>query len=373
MTNRSASPRSWRLSSLTLVACLVAWSAPAAQVVDFPDFNSTTGLTLNGATAATGGVLRLVPDLGSQAGTAFWSTQLTTQASFETSFRFQISGTQSTSLRSDGMAFVIHDDARGSAALGIGGGALGYSYEQTSGPEITPSVLIEFDIYQNGWDPDDHHVALMLDGEKAGHVASATVTDLLDDGDVKNVSIAYDADAKQLSVSFSEGADPLALLFTETVDLQALVGDDAWFGFAAGTGGGWAAHDLLDWELVQQTACSDLDVVGTGLPGTAMVFDLIGAPPKAPAFLLVAYDTGTTVLGLGPLGTLTLDVAPPWIPIPLGLTDASGHDSLTVPLPPWSLPLTTFYAQTVAFEFQHPWSPPIFCTSDVESFTVGGP
>jgi hypothetical protein len=360
------------MTALTLIAWVVMLGIPAAQVVDFPDFTSTTGLTLNGATAATGGVLRLVPDLGSQAGSAFWSVPLATQASFETSFRFQISGTQSTALRSDGLAFLIHGDVRGDTALGIGGGALGYSYEQGPGVEIRPSVLVEFDIYQNGWDPDDHHVALMLDGEKASHVASASVPGLLDDGEVQNVSIAYDADAKLLSVSSSEGADPLALLFTEFVDIPAIAGDTAWFGFTAATGGGFAAHDLLDWQLTQDTGCSTLDVVGDGLPCTDLTFVLSGAPPHAPAFLIFGLDAGTTVLGVGSLGRLTLDLAWPWIPIPLGQTDADGGADLNVPLPPWPLPLITFYGQAVAIDAKQASSGSAFCTSNLVEFTVGG-
>jgi hypothetical protein len=372
MQARSSHTRAWRMAAGTLIACVVALGAPAAQVVDFPDFTSTTGLTLNGATTATGGVLRLVPELIGQAGSAFWSVPLTTQASFETSFRFQISGAQPTSLRSDGLAFLIHGDPRGDTALGIGGGALGYSYEQGPGVEIRPSLLVEFDIYQNGWDPDDHHVALMVDGEKTNHVTSASVPGLLDDGEVQNVSIVYDAEAKLLSVSTSEGADPLALLFTELVDLPALAGDSAWFGFTAATGGGYADHDLLDWQLTQDTGCSTLDVVGDGLPCTELGFVLSGAPPHAPAFLIVGLDAGTTALGVGSLGRLTLDLAWPWIPIPLGLTDEVGGADLNVPLPPWPLPLIGFYGQAVTIDAKQASSGSAFCTSNLVEFTVGG-
>ena|GEM_PF-3442416 len=324
MTPPTTFPRIRRTIALTVLMCLVAWAAPSAQVIDLPDFGSSAGLTLNGDAATAASVLRVVPDAGSQSGSAFWSTPLSTLESFETGFRFQISGSLLPGLGSDGMAFVIQADPRGDTALDDGGGVLGYGYEQASGPEITPSAVVEFDIHSNWWDPDDDHVALMLNGEAIEHVASASVVELLDDGDVKNALIAYDADDKQLRVSFSEGADPLVLLFTQPLDLQALVGDEAWFGFSAATGGGHAAHDILDWGMTQGNAWSPWTDVGGGILGSHGVpsltgegslvagsptsLHLVNTPPNAPMYLWMSFTSTPTPLFGGVLYTVPIDL-----------------------------------------------------------------
>ena len=281
--------------TLTLLAGMAAFlfaqvSAPA-QEIQFPDFSTTTGLTLNGAAAPAAGVLRVVPDAGSQAGSVFWSTPLSTQVSFNTQFQIQISGVNSPSYRSDGMAFVIHADSRADTALGTGGGAMGYGGGAQANPAITPSVVVEFDIYGDGGPYSQSHVGLMFDGMYTQHAIHTNTVALLDDGAVKDVSISYDVQTKQLSVFLSEENQPPQLLFTYPVDIQAKLGASAWFGFTAGTGGGYAAHDVLNWEL-------DLDLNQT--------------PVAVDAYYAVS-QTGT--LNEGEPGVLVNDTDPDGDPI----------------------------------------------------------
>lgn len=361
-----------RLTLSTLVIFLVTLGPSSAQEIVFPDFVSTAGLTLNGHALATGGNLRLASATQGQAGSAFWSEELTTHASFESRFQLQIIGPGPIELRSDGMAFVIHSDPRGDTALGMGGEALGYGALGGNPGAISPSVVIEFDIYRNA-DPDDRHIALTFDGDEATHVDFASTLIPIDDGAVKNAAIRYDSETDELSVWYSEEGQPLQLMFTQIVDLAARLGDSAYYGFSAGTGGGFADHDVLNWALSLQTSCSSLDVTGSGLPGTCVSFDLNGAPAKVPAFLLIAHEAGSTDIGFGSLGQLSLGVRPPWFLLPLGWTDAEGGASLDVPLPPWSLPPMEFFAQTSTLELQFPPLSLVFCTSNVVPFTVGDP
>ncbi len=355
------------LTALALTASFQA-SALTAQTIDFPNFDSTDGLTLNGAAAASGGVLRLVPEVMGQAGTAFWETALATDQGFESEFQFQITGAQPIELLSDGLALVIHSDPRADTALGFGGGALGYSDIAPNGQAISPSVVIEFDIYQNGWDPDDHHVALTLDGDKTNHVVAVATDQPIDNGLVKNVLVTYDAMSNQLSVSYSEDGMPVQLLFSESVDLQDMLGDSAYFGFSASTGGGFANHDLLNWSL--ETDCSSLAVLGSGLPGSMVTFELTGGTPFASTYLLVSGAQGVFELSVAPLGFVTLGVLPPWIPLPLGITDANGDATLSVQLPASPLAPIRLYAQAVSTEIQDPLAL-AYCTSDVVMFKVG--
>lgn len=126
-------------------------------------------------------------------------------------------------------------------------------------------------------------------------------------------------------------------------------------------------------------SCATLTVSGTGAPGTTLQFNLDGQASGAFAFLAVGMTQGTTSIPLGPLGTLTLGLASPLLTLPLGMTNASGDASVSVPVPngfPVSLDM---FAQGLTAELTiTPPSPPTppsislsFCTSNVVGFHIG--
>ncbi|HZN40961.1 MAG TPA: hypothetical protein VFD82_19300 [Planctomycetota bacterium] len=126
-------------------------------------------------------------------------------------------------------------------------------------------------------------------------------------------------------------------------------------------------------------SCATLTVAGTGAPGTSLTFNFDGQASGAFAFLAVGATQGTTSIPFGPLGTLTLGLDAPFLSLPLGMTNASGDVSLSVPVPngfPASLDL---FAQGVTAELTFtPPSPPTpptigltFCTSNVAGFHIG--
>src|SRR5262245_1135387 len=80
-------------------------------------------------------------------------------------------------------------------------------------------------------------------------------------------------------------------------------------------------------------SCAALPVLGTGAPGTSLTFDLNATDAGAFAVLAVGQTQGTTTIPMGPLGSLTLGLATPFIPIPLGMTNASGDISRTIAIP----------------------------------------
>ncbi|HEX6810140.1 MAG TPA: hypothetical protein VF384_00830 [Planctomycetota bacterium] len=126
------------------------------------------------------------------------------------------------------------------------------------------------------------------------------------------------------------------------------------------------------------TSCADLAVGGTGAPGTNLTFSLTGADPNAFAWLVIGAVPGTTVINIGPLGTLTLGLVDPFIPHPIGQTDASGDASGSIFVPP-GLPFSLdLLAQGFSWYVDVQHGPPgpatvsfVFCTSGVESFHIG--
>ena len=125
--------------------------------------------------------------------------------------------------------------------------------------------------------------------------------------------------------------------------------------------------------------CATLTVTGTGAPGTSLTFDLNGTDVHAFAMLAVGQTQGTTTIPMGPLGSLTLGLATPFIPLPLGFTNASGDVSRSISIPSgvtWGVDL---FGQgvTALFTFTPP-APPTppsfsltFCASNVAGFHVG--
>jgi hypothetical protein len=133
-----------------------------------------------------------------------------------------------------------------------------------------------------------------------------------------------------------------------------------------------ACLGLLAANASAQT-CATMTVAGTGAPGTSLTFNFDGQASGAFAFLAVGATQGTTSIPFGPLGTLTLGLDSPFLSLPLGMTDASGDVSVSIPVPngfPASLDL---FAQGVTAELT--FTPPIigltFCTSNVVGFHIG--
>ncbi len=120
--------------------------------------------------------------------------------------------------------------------------------------------------------------------------------------------------------------------------------------------------------------CATLSVTGTGAPGTALTLTIDGTAAHAFAFVAIGETQGTTSIPLGPLGTLDLGLAMPFVPVPLGLTNAAGDASLTIDVPSQLTTGLDLFGQgvTIGFSFTPP-GPPSFslCTTNVVAFHVG--
>jgi hypothetical protein len=125
--------------------------------------------------------------------------------------------------------------------------------------------------------------------------------------------------------------------------------------------------------------CSTLTVTGSINPGQTVTVDVSGAPANSATYLVVG-DAGSTTIQFGST-TLTLGVDQPFQVFPLGLTDTSGHVSLsaTVPsnVPANLIPNETFTLQAVTptFTTSPPPGPPTpsitFCVSNTATLVSG--
>ncbi len=248
---RNALSHSIKLSWAVLgLAC--ASSVGAAPIINYADFSSTAGLTLNGSAAQVGTALRVTPALVNQSGSFFATNtvNLASNASFSTYFQFRITNAGGNcdsqvplTCGADGLVFVVQ--TVGNNVGGIGGG-IGYA-------GIPNSVGIEFDTWNNGAfdNNSSNHVGVDVNGSVASlELAEVTEADMTR-GDVWNAWIDYNGSNSLIEVRLTRSGDrPAAPLLSYTRNLALDLGtSDAFVGFTSGTGSSFANHDVLRWTL----------------------------------------------------------------------------------------------------------------------------
>ena len=170
-------------------------------------------------------------------------------AFFQTSFDFQLTGTNTQTPDGDGFAFVLQNE--GPTALGTAGGGLGYGLPSLTqgGTQISNSVAMKFDLYSN-------------DGEGASSTgfylngAAPTVPSIdllpsgidLHSGHVFHAVLVYDGSG--LNLSLTDQITKAVFTTKFPVNLAELLGNPtAYAGFTAGTGAETAIQSILNWQL----------------------------------------------------------------------------------------------------------------------------
>lgn len=240
------------------LAALVA--APAFAQVDYPDFSSTAGLTLNGATASVANgidptpVLRLARTLVFFDGGSAFTSDTVCAARFSTFFQFRITGPgglpdASGQAGADGLTYTLQ--TAGPTALGVLGGSLGYG-------GITPSVAVEFDTWDNGSiDAGTNHLGINVHGD-VNSVAKVAVPGRFDDGTLWSVWIDYDGTVLEVRTN-NTGTRPAAPTLSHTLNIPATLGAGAAYaGFTAATGAAYGSHDIVSWT----SRCGSLTIAG---------------------------------------------------------------------------------------------------------------
>ena len=251
----------------TVLLATATGSAAMGQSFSYPDFSDMTGLVLNGHAAQEGVMLRLTPAAGNQKATVFYHQPLRVSTGFEVLFRFQL--TQLNCGGADGMTFIIHNDSRGTAYMGDGGGELAYgAVASASGTGALNSLVIEFDTYKNGADLSSNEISVHTNGtaendtEESLSIGSVDATVSMKDGAEHTVLISYspgqleifidDMVNPELSVPYDFATGGTWLGGGAVGGLNLIGGSDAYIGLTAATGGCWENHDILSWDFVQK-------------------------------------------------------------------------------------------------------------------------
>lgn len=149
----------------------------------------------------------------------------------------------------DGMALVFK--ANPTPELGNAGGGLGYE-------GITPSLVVEFDTYQNNTpgegllgDPVFDHISIMRNGNPnhnngasnlSGPIQASSTSANIEDGNTHEIKIEWNATTNILGVYFD---CELRLTLNQDVKNAIFSGDDTvYFGFVGSTGGLTNIHEV---------------------------------------------------------------------------------------------------------------------------------
>lgn len=249
--------------------------------ITFNNFQSTTGLTLNGNAARSGNVLRLTPSAIGQVGSAWFNNAQPVGQGFTTSFTFQFS--QPSVPPADGIAFVIQNQDL--HALGGGGGSIGYGAigPCSDGPNtcaggIVNSVAVEFDTFDNGsatGDPPQNHIAVQSGGlnttncpahtdendDGFPNCTQGTVSSIntnMSNGQPHTVVIDYNpnsncgGDSCSLLTVSLDGTNVLSTQISLGAEMTLNDGN-AFVGFTSATGEEFENHDILNWTFTPHT------------------------------------------------------------------------------------------------------------------------
>lgn len=241
---------------------------------------------------------QLTPDAGAQGGEIWYTTQVNLKNRFDITFQMFL-GTQPYSVGADGICFVFQQQ---STSAGSTGGGLGYG-------GITPSVAVEFDTYQNGWDPPFCHTAIEKNGDVnhtdgSGNQLAAPVqldpaNPNLPDGNWHNMEIIWDPTTTTISVYYD---CQLRITYTGDIvnDPTIFNGNpNVYWGFTAGTGGAMNLQEVCITksylnDLRDTLVCNGSPVTYTATGGTSYSWAPAAGLNNTNSASVIATPTATT-------------------------------------------------------------------------------
>jgi PKD repeat protein len=206
------------------------------------NFSSTvpiSELTKNCATVQRSGRLELTPPNGSQAGSAFFRQRVPID-NFIVDFDLRFDDPSATG--ADGMAFIINTGSSSTLTqCGASGGAMGYRTGDAGLPAF-PGYGIVFDTWQNGGEPS-HNWCGFYRSTSTTASRSADVPEEFNGNGTFHVRVVGEDGRFTVLMSNSEIDMVEREIFNYTVPGFA-AGQEAYFGFSAGTGGAVARHSV---------------------------------------------------------------------------------------------------------------------------------
>jgi hypothetical protein len=195
--------------------------------------------------------LELTSSLGSTARSAFLLAQQ--NASF---FNVSFDYTDTTGLGgADGATFCIQNAPAGAAALGGGGGTLGYG-------GITPSVALAFNIYQ----PNVYGIAFPINGATVASGSYMPINPVLVGQNTDPIHVNLNYSGATLVASFKDLVTSATFTTNVTVNIPSIVGgNNAYFGFTGADGGVSSTQVISNFTMAPPPVALNSQLVGNSL------------------------------------------------------------------------------------------------------------
>jgi hypothetical protein len=206
-------------------------------------------------------VARLTDGGGGQASSIFKTARVPVTGGFTTSYIMNI---RPVSGSADGTAFVLQADPRGAAALGDGGGGIGY-FGGANG--IRNSIAVKFDLYSQG----SHHATtgLFLNGNFDQSRQIDMTSAGIDFGQNHSYRVDFSYDGSTLNEKITDLVSNRSFSTSYLIDLHMAIGaDTAFVGFTGGTGGETAVQDIQNWTSTFNPFVVPPHIIATGLPAS---------------------------------------------------------------------------------------------------------
>jgi Bacterial lectin len=231
-----------------ILSLAVAVNAHAATF-NYPDFSSTSGLTLVGSAAQNGSFVRLTPNTQDQYGAMWYNTPQFVAGGFTTTFQFRISNQV---FGGDGIAFALQN---------VGNNAAGMEYGAFSN-----NIGITLNTFFNGgMEPSGNFVGIVTNTDEFGHAFYQSTYDLngtpinLKDGNIHSATLSYSGQSLSMLIDGVSIFSNVQLALGDATDQ----GGNSFVGFGARTGLATENHDILSWSFTNVPE-----------PGSAAIFTL---------------------------------------------------------------------------------------------------
>lgn len=206
-------------------------------------------------------------------------------ASFNTSFVINIFRVNNAT-PAEGLAFIVAPDQ--TLPAGSSGGYLGLTNAATDGLPSNHLLAVEFDTFNQSYDPDANHVGLDINSVHSNQTVSlANLGFQLAPNGTKffHVWIEYDGGQKILEVYMTDEDQstptkpkPGSPIMTASLDTSKVVSQNSYFGFAAATGDNVELNCVLGWNLT-------VEELPKGTPRGLVIGLAVGIPVAVLALL----------------------------------------------------------------------------------------
>ncbi|KAK2383422.1 L-type lectin-domain containing receptor kinase IX.1 [Trifolium repens] len=180
-----------------------------------------------------------------------WNKTTNNLTDFTSHFTFTIDS-QNRKNYGDGIAFFLIPSGT-KKPNATKGGSMGLTLDDQAlnSTQTNPFVAVEFDIYQNPWDPPLEHAGIDINSM----ISVANLTWLADikEGKLNEAWINYNASSLNLSVIFTgfnnDTSTTVIQHLSSIVDLRLYLPEFVTVGFSAATGNATAIHSISSWDF----------------------------------------------------------------------------------------------------------------------------